>query len=414
MSWFSNLFKRNKENRELNYVNPYTMGIGLSSTSDSSGYKATTLSAIYSAIELISNSIAGMPINVKNKKENVVTDIDTHPLYHLFDNSLTTKFTLVKQMVSDMLLHGNGFAYIERANDGTPIELIYRPLGKVTIDYNEQKQQLYYIDTEMSKKKIEPINMIHILKNSIDGVHGLGVIHYATRSINLANYTENAASTFFSSGCQIGGILTTDSPRLTEQQRTSIRTAWNEAHGGGKSGLAILEANMKYQAVNSNAKESQLLESRLYNLQEIARFFNISPTLLGDLSKSSYSTIEASQTEFVMHCLLPIVEMIESELKRKLLKPSEISSGLYIDIDESSIMKATKNEQATYLNTLTSGGIMTVNEARHVLGLNPMEGCDKLIIPYTNIKDNTVNNDNGNDESGDVVDNSDIDSDDEE
>lgn len=150
--------------------------------------------------------------------------------------------------------------------------------------------------------------------------------------------------------------------------------------------LVNIKGNMTYQSVGSSAAESQMLEARLFNVSEIARFFNISPVLLGDLSKSSYSTIEAAQLEFVQHTLYPFIVMFEEELNRKLCHRSNVR----IDFDETFLVKSDKSVQANYLNTLVGGGIISVNEARASLGLNPIDGGDKLIIPYTDLSQNTI------------------------
>ena len=151
--------------------------------------------------------------------------------------------------------------------------------------------------------------------------------------------------------------------------------------------------------MSSNSKDAQLLETRLFNLQDIARFFNISPVLLGDLTHSSYSTIEASLLEFVTHTLYPYITLIENEFTRKLILPSE--RGLYIDLDDNYIIKSDKSSQAEYLSKLTGSGIITVNEARKQLGLNPIDGGDILSIPYTNIGQNTINSTNKSEEKED-------------
>lgn len=405
MAWY-NFWKREKRNAEGLTYNPYG-GLGLDAIVNHGLIPAVSLSAVFAAIEIISNSVAELPINVKTKEENKVTILKNHQLYHLFDNCLLTKYMMMKMLVTDMLLYGDGFAYIERAADGTPINLIYCPHGTVTIQYNEMTRQLYYLIPMLGKGRIEPINMIHILKNSRNGVEGKGILEYANKTIQLAGNTEKAALDYFSSGCHVAGILTTNSPRLTEEQRNSIRTAWNQSHGKNGTGMAVLEAGMSYQAVSSNSKDAQLLETRLFNLQDIARFFNINPVLLGDLSHSSYSTIEASLLEFVTHTLFPYITLIEDELKRKLIKPSE--KNLYIDLEENFILKADKSSEANYLNTLVSGGIITPNEAREQLSLNPIEGGDKIIIPYTDVNQNTIGNQDGNKDSNDA--NNDMDSD---
>ena len=167
---------------------------------------------------------------------------------------------------------------------------------------------------------------------------------------------------------------------------------WRGRHGvEGSSSLCILKGNMDYQTVGASAQDSQLLEVRNFNVTEIARFFNISPVLLGDLTKSSYSTIEASQMEFITHTLYPYIAIFESEINRKLCHNSNVE----IDFDESFLLKTDKSVQASYLNTLVGGGIMSVNEARAKLGLLPVEGGDSLIIPYTKIEDNTIGSTEG-------------------
>lgn len=390
MEW--KFWKKKTETRGIDYVNANTFGTGISQSIFANNIPATSLSAIYAAIELISNSIAELPIYVKYIDEASKSDIiKEHAVINALHSSQLTKFMLIKQLVSDMLLYGNGYAYINRAGDGTPLNIIYCVPGSVSPVYNDKTRQLYYLCPLITTAKVEPINIIHLFKNTVNGYDGKGVLQYAAQTIKLANYTEKSAASFFASGCNLGGILTTDNPRLTDQQKESIKTGWQQAHGGDNpNGIAVLEAGMKYQPVAVNGKEAQLLETRLFNLQEIARFFNISPTLLGDLTKSSYNTLEAANMEFLTHTLMPIITLIQDEFKRKLLKPSE--RNLYIDIEEAYIVKPDKASLANYLSTLTTHGIISINEARQQLGYNPIENGDTHMIPFTNLDQNTIEN----------------------
>lgn len=382
---FLGFFKKN-EQRSLDTGD----GLGLSNLTNKFTIPSINLSAVFAAIEIISNSVAELPINVKTREDDEIGLIKVHPIYDVLNNSLLTKFMLMKMLIVDMLLYGNGIAYIDRDIDGTPKSIIYCPYGTYNIRYNDKTRSLYYTITSIRKGQIEPIDVIHLIKNSKNGVEGIGILNYASSTLELAKATEKAAQDYFSSGCHLAGILSTTAARLTKEQREAIRDAWNQAHGTKGTGMAILENGMTYSPVAANSKESQLLETRLFNLNDIARFFSISPVLLGDLSHSSYSTIEASLLEFVTHTLFPYITLIENEFTRKLIKPSE--KNLYIDLDENYIVKSDKQSQANYLSTLVSKGIMTINEARHQLGLNPIEGADDLIIPFTNINDNKINN----------------------
>ena len=345
---------------------------------------ATSLSAFYAAMELISNSVAQLPILVKRNNK-----IDTnHPINLLFKDSLISKFNFMKMLITDVILHGNGFAYIERAADGTPINLIYCEYGTVNIVYNRQKQEVYYQIPFIKKGKIEQIDVIHLYKDSKDGIQGISLSAYASEVIKLSKATDKAASKYYSSGCALQGALTIKGAR--KGAKDQARQAFQETHGDRGSGLVILDDDMTYTPISSNANESQMLEARTFNVSEIARFFNINPILLGDNSGANFSSIEAANIEFVSHTLQPYITMIEDEFNRKLVKPSE-SKNIFIDIDEKFLMKGDMNTTAEYLTKLTSTGVMSINEAREHLGLIPVDGGDECRIPYTKIEDNNLN-----------------------
>lgn len=348
---------------------------------------AMNISAVYRAVEIISDSVAMLPIKVRQTDNGKKEEIEQHPLNYIFKDNLISKYNLIKLLIQSVLLKGNGFAYIRRAKDGTATELQYLESGDVQIHYSKQKKELFYTCNIISAKKIEPCNMIHLVKNSYDGVNGLSVISYAARSIKLANSTENSASSFFTNGCNLSGVLTVQG-QLSDKQRNDIRSSWNQAYSNGGNGLAILQGNMEYKPIQLNAADSQLLESRLFNVQDIARFFGISPVLLGDLSHTSYNSIEATQNQFLLHTLNPYIIMCEEEFTRKLLKPSE--SNLSIDLDETALLKTDKTALASYYGSLLDKGVLSINEVRKELGYNNIEGGDSHTIAYSKIEDNTI------------------------
>lgn len=386
MAWFkhNNIEKRSSATSGLESSTDSSDATGFALTFDQ--YREIgspmTLSAVYAAIELITNSIAQCPIHIRDNGGNILKD---HPLNFIFTNNLMSKYMIIKSLLKDMYLFGNGLAYIERKS-GIPTHLIYIPHNQYTIMYNEVSRELYYQIPSISNKKIKPQDVIHIYKNSNDGIQGKGLKVYACNSISLAKSTEAAAKGYFDSGCAVNGILKS-SKHLSRKQQQDIQTAWNTAKASSTTNnIAVMPVDLDYIVLSNNANDSQLLETRLYNIQEIARFFNINPVLLGDLSHSSYSTIEAAQMEFVVHTLAPLIELIQDELNRKLC----INQDVIIDIDEDHILKADKSATASYLQTLTSAGILSINEARHQLGYEPIEGGDKHMIPYTNLDQNSI------------------------
>ena len=355
------------------------------------GYGALSQSPFFAAINLISSSVGQMHWEVKCKDDG-----DVPPFFYadkVFDECLLTQFMLVKNLIKDVLLYGNGYAYIHRDNKGVPMSLEYLPFGDCNIVYNKANNTLFYQVPKLTKSLVEPINIIHVVMHSANGIEGKSILSFATNTVKLAGNAEKAASDFFGGGMTVHGILSTESPRLTKDQRESIRNAWNESQIGQGTGIAVLESGMKYQQISSNSKDAQLLESRLFNIQEVARWFNISPVLLGDLSKTSYNNLEQAQLQFVTNTLAPYVLMLEQEINRKLILPKD-KNKYYIDIVEEDIIKQDKQSQVNYLNTLVNSGIITRNEARKQLGYSPIEGGDDLIVAYTDINQNKINQNN--------------------
>ena len=343
---------------------------------------ATTLSSFYGAMELIANSIAQLPILIKRDNE-----IDkNHPLNFLFKNGLISKFNLIKSIVTDIINYGNAYCYIERAQDGTPINLVYCQPTNVTVDYNDRKQELYYQIPMVKRGRIEAVNVLHFYKNSYNGVLGRSLVSYAKSVLDLAQATDKAAQSYYGSGCSLHGALTIKSSRRGAKEQA--RQAFESTHNGKGSGLVILDDDMSYQQLSSNANDSQMLEARTFNVSEIARYFNINPILLGDAKGKGYATIEAANIEFVSHTLLPYITMMQDEMNRKLVKPSE--SNIEIDIDETYLVKGDEKTESEYLTKLVAGGIMTINEARNRLGLNKVDGGDEIILAYSKIEDNKI------------------------
>lgn len=348
--------------------------------------EATALSTFFGGIQLISSTIASTPIHVRNSNNG---EIVSSAIDIAFDSSLQSRFILMKQLIWDLYLYGNAILYIKRAADGTPVEFIYCPHGSYSIMYNETSRKLYYLLNNVTTKKVEPINVIHLIQNSKDGVNGKGIPLFAKKLLDIALATDTHAKNYFENGANIDGLLKSTKP-LTSAQKFDIKQSWQAVHGAGKSGgIAVVGGDMEYTPIGSNANDAQMIETRKFNAEEVCRYLCIDPILLGVSGATSYNSLEQAQLSFLSHCIYPLISLIESEFNRKLLKPSE-KGKFYIDFDENHIMFADKSATANYYATLVKNGIMTINEARHNLGYTPVDGGDKNIIPFTDINQNTV------------------------
>ena len=386
MSWFN--FGKKKEERSadarpITYEDVYGISGGFSIFKQHNSF-ALSLSAVYSAVELISNSIALLPIQVKFKDDKGEAQINNdHELNLAFNNNDMSKYMIIKMMVADMLLFGNGYALIERSG-GHVTGIRYLEANDVQVQWDKYKKKLYYTCNTVAGKVIQPENILHIYKNSRDGHTGIGVLKYAARTIDLANYTENSSLDYFAKGLNVTGIVHAKQPMNKIQAQQALNSIEGNVNAD-KAYYKFLPFDIDFQPLTQNAKDAQMIETRLFNVSEIARFFNISPVLLQDLSKSSYSTVEAANLQFLTQTLLPYISIIEAEFNRKLVGEENI----FIDLDEREFLRTDSQSTANYYVTLVNAGILSRNEVREQLGYNKVEGGDELAIPYTNTEQNT-------------------------
>ena len=386
MSWFN--FGKKKEERSadvhpITYEDVYGVSGGFSIFKQHNSF-ALSLSAVYSAVELISNSIALLPIQVKFKDDKGEPQVNSeHELNLAFNNNDMSKYMIIKMMVVDMLLFGNGYALIERSG-GHVTGIRYLESNDVQVQWDKYKKKLYYTCNTVAGKIIQPENILHIYKNSRDGHTGIGVLKYAARTIDLANYTENSSLDYFAKGLNVTGIVHAKQPMNKIQAQQALNSIEGNVNAD-KAYYKFLPFDIDFQPLTQNAKDAQMIETRLFNVSEIARFFNISPVLLQDLSKSSYSTVEAANLQFLTQTLLPYISIIEAEFNRKLVGKENI----FIDLDEREFLRTDSQSTANYYVTLVNAGILSRNEVREQLGYNKVEGGDELAIPYTNTEQNT-------------------------
>lgn len=395
MGFFRKKEKETRETEPLQYVTPW--GEALTFGTLVNRYSAMNISAVFGATNLISNTIAMLPVKVLVNGDEGKNEMTNHPLNLVlgeYDNdNLLSRFNLIKMIVQSVILKGNAFCYIQRSKDGTVLGLRYLEAGDVAIYYNKQKDMLYYDCPIISKKHIEPINMLHFVLHSYDGITGLSVLSYAARTLGITNASENAAKSFFENGMNVNGLLKVLTP-INQKQKDEIRQSWQQAYNGNGGGLAIINANMEYQQLTLSPEDSQLLSSRQFNVADIARFFNINPLLLGGESGATYSSLEMLQNAFLVHTLQPYIAMIEAEFNRKLLKPSE--SNLQVILETNDLMRIDKQSQANYYKTMVDAGILSRNEVRKEIGYNPFDGGDDHTIAYSDTQQNTLENNEEN------------------
>lgn len=381
MSWF-NWNKKKEQVEERSSTFDYLMyNTGANYTTS----KAMLLSTVYRCVEVISDSVAQLPLEpYRVDSQGYKIKFTSHPSYRLLNsepNNKMTRFTFIKTLVVSTLLKGNGFAYIERDNEGNATALHYIPSELVTIiPPKTLGDNIAYSVTGLSNI-IEACNMIHILNFSYDGITGISTLSHAKNTLGLATDSEAHASGFFKGGANLAGILTVQST-LTTKQKNDLKTSWQTAFSpstGQPNGVAVLEGNMEFKPITVNPSDAQLLETRQFNVIDICRFFGVSPVKAFDLSKSSYSTVEATNLSFLTDTLSPLLEKLELEFERKIYKPSE-KDNIDVRFDTSRLLRADKQSLANYYSTLFNIGAVSCNEIRKEIDLPYVEGGDSHFV----------------------------------
>lgn len=380
--FFKDVETRSRKSSKQNKIGGFglTYGGGSSFTSD----KSLKLSAVYCAVEQISNGVAMLPLAPYHiDSRGFATKATELPVCHLLEcepNVRMTRFTFVKMLVTSALLRGAGYAYVERDPSGAPIGLHYVPFEYVTLIPPARLNEPPKYTVIGINGEVEASDLITILNYSADGVTGQSTLSYAREALGLAHDENDYARGFFRNGAAVGGVLSVDTP-LTDEQRDSIKESWRQAHNGNDpAGIAVLEGGMKFNQISVNPNDSELLESRKFSIPEIARFFNISPTKIFDYTHNSYNTLEATNLSFLTDTISPWVSKIEMEFERKLF-PRNLHPNIAVKFDLSKLLRADKTAQSNYYAKLFSIGAVSANDVRRELDMPGIEHGDAYFIP---------------------------------
>ena len=351
--------------------------------------KATSLSAFFGGVNLIGNSIAKLPIRVQDIKDKK-TFLPNHAVAKLFskdNDNLLSRFDFIKMLITSAILRGNGFAYIYRGSDGiTPTGLRFLEPGDVTYYYDKKKDIVIYQCPLITGKNIDYTDMIHIKPWSWNGVEGISIVGMMKRTLNIAHNEENSANNLFEKGGAVSGIITPPTP-VDQKQIDNIKMQWQS----NTATIQVLPRPMQWQSMALSSKDQEFLESRKYSSLQIATYLNIPPQLLGISDGQTYASVEMAQEAFYNNCLSAYISLLEEEFNRKLLKPSESNLTVYFETND--LLRTDKQKLANYYKSLSDAGLMTPNEVRMNLGLNPVEGGDVLRIAYSDPKQNKISDD---------------------
>ncbi|NPD14475.1 phage portal protein [Xinfangfangia sp. D13-10-4-6] len=339
--------------------------------------EAMRVPVVANAVQLISEAVASLDVFVKRIEGGTETDDEAHQLLPLLRdevNGWTSSFEFFRQIVIDALtLDQGGMALVVRADDGRPLEIIRYTPGILVVDIDQTTGERTY---KLNAQTIPAQNVIHLLSPL-----GRAPLTLAREAIAVAVALERHAARLFTNGARPSGALMMPA-KLGEDAVKRIISAWRATHeGSGKDGrTAVLYDGATFTPFAFSSTDAQFLENRRFQIEELARIFNIPAPMVGDLSRATWSNSEQKGREFLSYTLEPWLRGLEGALRRALFLPEERGSHV-IRFDRDDLTRADLATRATVINSLIASRTINNNEGRQWLGLPPREGGDEFLNP---------------------------------
>lgn len=337
--------------------------------------EALKVPVVANAIQLISEAVASLDVTVKRIEGQDEVDVPDHPLLALLRdeaNDWTTGFELTRQIVRDALMNdAGGLAWVNRVN-GEPREIIRYRSASLQFDLDTETGERSY---RLTNRPVPARDVIHLLP-PLDRAP----LSLAREAIGIAVALDRHAGKLFTRGARPSGALLIPKG-MGEEAVKAARAAWRVAHEGEDQGrTAMLFDGMNFVPFTLNSTDAQFLENRRFQIEEIARAFNIPAPMVGDLSRATWSNSEQKGREFLSYTLEPWLRGLEGALRRALFSDEERASHV-IRFDRDDLTRADLATRATTINSLIASQTINPNEGRSWLGLPPRDGGDAFLNP---------------------------------
>ena len=377
MNILSGLFKSRDRPKNATSGSAFRFYLGTSTAGKSvSERSAMQMTAVYACVRVLSEAVAGLPLHLykytdKGSKEKAVD----HPLYFLLHdepNPEMCSFVFRETMMTHLLLWGNAYAQIIRNGKGEVMAIYPLMPSRMAVDRNE-RGELYYQyqlsrdDAQTMKGSsviLKPSDVLHIPGLGFDGLVGYSPIAMAKNAIGLSIATEEYGSKFFANGATPGGVL--EHPG-TLKNPARVRESWNQAFGGSanSSRTCVLEEGMHYTPITIAPDQAQFLETRKFQLNEIARIFRVPPHMIGDLERATFSNIEHLSLEFVKYSLDPWLVRWEQSMSRVLFTDDE-KKNYFIKFNVDGLLRGDYQSRMSGYSVGIQNGFLSPNDVREL------------------------------------------------
>ena len=354
---------------------------------------ALQTTAVYACVRILAEAIASLPIHVYKHTDEGKEQYVNHQLYYLLHdepNPDMTSFVFRETLMSHLLIWGNAYAQIIRDGRGQVLALYPLLPDRMTVKRDDMGE-LYYVyqrseeDNPNFKDKgniiLKKSEVLHVPGLGFDGLIGYSPIAMAKNAVGMTLATEEYGASFFANGANPGGVL--EHPGILKDP-SKVRESWNQVYQGTNNShkVAVLEEGMSYKTIGIPPNEAQFLETRKFQINEIARLYRIPPHMVGDLEKSSFSNIEQQSLEFVKYTLDPWVVRFEQAFQKALLLPDE-KKTYFIKFNVDGLLRGDYQSRMNGYAIGRQNGWLSTNDIRRLEDMNPLskeEGGDLYLV----------------------------------
>lgn len=342
---------------------------------------ALQIGAVWACISILTNTVSTLPLIVYANKANGLREVDRDnqlwAILHDSPNSLMTACEFWGAMMMNLGFRGNAYARIDRDRNGEAFALWPMAADQVEMQIvNGKAVYLYKIGDDVAV--LAPENVLHI-KGMGNGKQGLSRLEYMRATTSEICNSSNSANKLFSSSGKPTGVLMVDNVLSTEQ-RAAIHKNFSEMAAGPTSRLFVLEANMKYQQLSLSPEDMQLLETRQFGIEEVARWFGVPPVMIGHSNVTTWgSGIEQIVEGFYKIVLRPLLVNIEQAIRKRVLTPAQ-RAKYTVEFNFEGLLRANIKDRAEVYSKMLQNGVFTRNEARQLENMSPIEGGDKATV----------------------------------
>lgn len=333
---------------------------------------AEKLGAVAAAHRILTNSLAAMPWQIRQKDGEQRLEVDHALAYPLKTraNAYMSPYMAEKVILSRAFWYGAGYAYIERDERGAVSEIIPIP-AEPEIFVNARDNMRWYKftvpDTQVYGKvltrRFAESQILRFLFETYDGVGGRGMLHIGEETIDTDLKAQKYGNRFYTNGARLSGVIEVDA-ELGPDKRTQLKEEFNRKYSGDNAfKVAVLDLGMKYTQLGISHQEAQYLENREFSVEEVSRATGI-PLHMLQSGKQSYQSNEQQRLDFLTDTLTPHLVQIEQEWKYKLFSKQDIEAGYYLKKNENSIMRGTHEARANYYQKMIGIGAMCADDIR--------------------------------------------------